>query len=52
MLDVDGGDDVDPGIESNSYDSVIALSRARATAYDMNADESRSFPRGTPASLR
>lgn len=27
--------------KSNSYDSVIALSRARATAFDMNADESR-----------
>ncbi|GHF91979.1 hypothetical protein GCM10018790_81290 [Kitasatospora xanthocidica] len=25
----------------NAYDSVIALSRARAVAYDMNADESR-----------
>ncbi len=27
--------------KSNAYDSVIALSRARAIAYDMNADESR-----------
>ncbi|WP_045305945.1 hypothetical protein [Saccharothrix sp. ST-888] len=27
--------------KSNAYDSVIALSRARAVAYDMNADESR-----------
>ncbi|WP_377267039.1 hypothetical protein [Peterkaempfera sp. SMS 1(5)a] len=27
--------------KNNSYDSVIALSRARAVAYDMNADESR-----------
>ncbi|GAA1076842.1 protein kinase G-activating protein GlnX [Kitasatospora arboriphila] len=27
--------------KSNAYDSVLALSRARATAYDMNADESR-----------
>ncbi|MDH6137978.1 hypothetical protein P3T37_007421 [Kitasatospora sp. MAA4] len=27
--------------KSNAYDSVIALSQARATAYDMNADESR-----------
>ncbi|MFC5643880.1 hypothetical protein [Kitasatospora cinereorecta] len=27
--------------KSNAYDSVIALSRARAAAYDMNADESR-----------
>ncbi|MFE6051283.1 hypothetical protein ACFQ6N_11030 [Kitasatospora sp. NPDC056446] len=27
--------------KSNAYDSVIALSRARALAYDMNADESR-----------
>ena len=27
--------------KSNSFDSVIALSRARAVAYDLNADESR-----------
>lgn len=27
--------------KSNAYDSVIALSRTRAVAYDMNADESR-----------
>ncbi|MDH6706701.1 hypothetical protein P3T27_003428 [Kitasatospora sp. MAA19] len=27
--------------KSNAYDSVIALSRARAVAFDMNADESR-----------
>ncbi|MEV4559562.1 hypothetical protein AB0K51_21570 [Kitasatospora sp. NPDC049285] len=27
--------------KSNAYDSVLALSRARAAAYDMNADESR-----------
>ncbi|MCX4688582.1 hypothetical protein OG401_30525 [Kitasatospora purpeofusca] len=27
--------------KSNSYDSVIALGRARAVAYDLNADESR-----------
>ncbi|MFI6846513.1 hypothetical protein OG535_36525 [Kitasatospora sp. NBC_00085] len=27
--------------KSNAYDSVIALSRARAVAYDLNADESR-----------
>ncbi|MFG2848383.1 hypothetical protein ACGF12_35275 [Kitasatospora sp. NPDC048296] len=27
--------------KSDAYDSVIALSRARAVAYDMNADESR-----------
>ncbi|GAA3024069.1 hypothetical protein GCM10020229_39240 [Kitasatospora albolonga] len=27
--------------KSNAYDSVIALSQARAVAYDMNADESR-----------
>ncbi|MFJ1708434.1 hypothetical protein [Kitasatospora sp. NPDC088346] len=27
--------------KANAYDSVIALSRARAVAYDMNADESR-----------
>ncbi|MEV4613202.1 hypothetical protein AB0K43_11460 [Kitasatospora sp. NPDC049258] len=27
--------------KSNAYDSVIALGRARAVAYDMNADESR-----------
>ncbi|MDH6129540.1 hypothetical protein [Kitasatospora sp. GP82] len=27
--------------KGNAYDSVIALSRARAVAYDMNADESR-----------
>ncbi|MCU7821126.1 hypothetical protein [Kitasatospora sp. DSM 101779] len=27
--------------KSDAYDSVIALSRARAIAYDMNADESR-----------
>jgi len=27
--------------KSNAYDSVLALSRARAVAYDMNADESR-----------
>ncbi|WP_354637228.1 hypothetical protein [Kitasatospora camelliae] len=27
--------------KSNAYDSVIALNRARAVAYDMNADESR-----------
>ncbi len=27
--------------KSNAYDSVIALSRARAVAYDSNADESR-----------
>ncbi|TWE17892.1 hypothetical protein [Kitasatospora atroaurantiaca] len=27
--------------KSNAYDSVIAMSRARAVAYDMNADESR-----------
>ncbi|WP_406209178.1 hypothetical protein OH807_38255 [Kitasatospora sp. NBC_01560] len=28
-------------VKSNSYDSVIALGRARAVAYDLNADESR-----------
>ncbi|MEU4588399.1 hypothetical protein AB0F92_41200 [Kitasatospora aureofaciens] len=27
--------------KSNSFDSVVALSRARAVAYDLNADESR-----------
>ncbi|MEV0531002.1 hypothetical protein [Kitasatospora sp. NPDC050463] len=27
--------------KANAYDSVIALTRARAVAYDMNADESR-----------
>ncbi|WP_457033349.1 hypothetical protein [Kitasatospora sp. P5_F3] len=27
--------------KSNAYDSVLALSRARAVAYDLNADESR-----------
>ncbi|MCX5208149.1 hypothetical protein OG689_02295 [Kitasatospora sp. NBC_00240] len=27
--------------KSNAYDSVIAISRARAVAYDLNADESR-----------
>ncbi|MFJ5228364.1 hypothetical protein ACIQBJ_00555 [Kitasatospora sp. NPDC088391] len=27
--------------KSNAYDSVLALGRARAVAYDMNADESR-----------
>ncbi|WP_431682673.1 hypothetical protein [Kitasatospora sp. KL5] len=27
--------------KSNAYDSVLALNRARAAAYDMNADESR-----------
>ncbi|WP_280726980.1 hypothetical protein [Kitasatospora sp. MAA4] len=37
--------------KSNAYDSVIALSRARAVAYDSNADESRylSDPAGADA---
>ncbi|WP_324788016.1 hypothetical protein [Streptomyces sp. H51] len=30
-----------PSVHSKSFDSVVALSRARAIAYDANADESR-----------